>query len=77
MIVTVTETVIETATAGKFATVMIIADLIGVTLIGVTMIGVTMTAALIAMTGGVIGMIGVANGRCTGTDTAGFTNLVQ
>ena len=36
-----------------------------------------MTAALIAMTGGVIGMIGVTNGRCTGTDTAGFTNVVQ
>jgi hypothetical protein len=36
---------------------------------------VRMTAALIAMTGGVIGTIGVTNGKCTGTVTAGFTNL--
>lgn len=64
-----TETVIETATGGMFAiaTVTTIAGLISV----------MMTAALVAMTDGVIGTIGVTIDRCTGTVTAGVTNLVQ
>jgi len=68
MIAIMTEIVIETAIAGMFAiaTVTIIAALISV----------IMTAALIVMTDGVIGTIGVTNGRCTGTVTAGVTNLV-
>ena len=67
MIAIMTEIVIETAIAGMFAiaTVTIIAGMI-----------VMMIAALIVMTGGVIGTIGVTNGRCTGTVTAGVTNLV-
>jgi hypothetical protein len=70
----------ETAIAGMFAiaTVMIIAGLIGmiVTMIA-ALVGVMMTAALIAMTDGVIGTLGVTNGRCTETVTAGVTNLVH
>ena len=60
-----TEIVIETAIAGMFAiaTVTIIAALI-----------VMVIAALTAMTDGVIGTIGVTNGRCTGTVTVGCTN---
>ena len=71
-----TEIVIETAIAGMFAiaTVTIIAGLI-VMMIAALVAGM-MTAALIAMTDGVIGTIGVTNGRCTGTVTAGVTNLV-
>jgi hypothetical protein len=55
--------------------VMMIAGLI-VMMIAV-LIAEPMIAALIAMTDGVIGTIGVTNGRCTGTVTAGVTNLVH
>jgi hypothetical protein len=70
----------ETAIAGMFAiaTVMIIAGLIGVIVTMIAaLVGVMMTAALIAMTDGVIGTLGVTNGRCTETVTAGVTNLVH
>jgi hypothetical protein len=35
----------------------------------------TIIAAMIVMTDGVTVMIGAMNGRCTGTATAGSTNL--
>ena len=76
MIAIMTEIVIETAIAGMFAiaTVTIIAGMIVMMI--AALISVIMTAALIVMTDGVIGTIGVTNGRCTGTVTAGVTNLV-